>query len=111
MAGFDASGIDEAIHGRMRLGVMAHLSQANPATFTELAAALGATNGNLSVHLTKLEEAGYVALDRKKGGQAKGGQAEGKQAKGAGRPATLVSLTDEGRAAWASYLDMLRALF
>ena len=94
--GFDPGAIDEVIHGRMRLGIMAHLSQASPAAFTELAQALGATNGNLSVHLTKLEAAGYVKTEK---------------ARGRGRGLTTVSLTAAGRAAWVDYLETLRGLF
>ena len=96
MAGFDAGGLDEVIHGRMRLGIMAYLAQTEPAGFTELAQVLGATNGNLSVHLTRLERAGYVALT--KGTQGR-------------RPHTEVALTAEGRRAWAAYLATMRALF
>ena len=93
-APFDPGGIDEVIHGRMRLGVMAYLAQASPTAFTELAQALGATNGNLSVHLAKLEAAGYVRTE--------------KAAKGRGR--TTVALTEAGRDAWAGYLDAMRGL-
>lgn len=93
---FDVSDIDETIHGRVRLGVMAHLTQASPAPFTELARALGTTNGNLSVHLTKLEEAGYVAVTKRFVGK---------------KPLTEAALTEAGRAAWEAYLDTLRALF
>ncbi|WP_031554705.1 winged helix-turn-helix domain-containing protein [Parvularcula oceani] len=96
MSEFDAKGIDEVIHGRLRLGVMAHLTQASPAPFTELAQSLGATNGNLSVHLSKLEQAGYVTIDKGFSGK---------------RPLTRVSLTEAGREAWDRYLDTLRTLF
>lgn len=92
---FDHKGLDEVIHGRLRLGVMAYLSEASPAAFTELAQALEATNGNLSVHLSKLEAAGYVKTAK---AQAKG------------RGLTTVALTKAGRAAWAEYLDRMRAL-
>ena len=64
MAEFDISGIDEVIHGRLRLGVMAYLAGAGTAEFNELKARLQASDGNLSVHLRKLEEAGYVAIDK-----------------------------------------------
>ena len=92
---FDPNAVDEVIHGRMRLGVMAYLAEASPAAFTELAQALGATNGNLSVHLTKLEAAGYVRTEK---------------ARGRGRGLTTVALTREGRTAWAAYLDQMRGL-
>lgn len=96
MPGFDAAGLDEVIHGRMRLGIMAYLAQSEPAGFTELAQALGATNGNLSVHLTRLERAGYVAI------------AKGREGR---RPITTARLTPEGRAAWDTYLRTMRTLF
>lgn len=92
---FDHNGLDEVIHGRMRLGIMAHLAQASPAAFTELAQALEATNGNLSVHLAKLEAAGYVATAK---------------AQKKGRGLTTVALTKAGRSAWADYLGAMRAL-
>ena len=61
--GLDALGkIDEVIHGRMRLGIMVYLADAEAADFTELKTVLEATQGNLSVHIKKLEEAGYVAV-------------------------------------------------
>ncbi|MBU3969990.1 MAG: transcriptional regulator, partial [Alphaproteobacteria bacterium] len=53
----DLGRIDEVIHGRMRLGIMVYLSDADSADFTELKTVLEATQGNLSVHLKKLEEA------------------------------------------------------
>ena len=96
MPGFDAGGIDEVIHGRMRLGVMAYLAQSEPAGFTELADALGATNSNLSVHLTRLERAGYVTITKDTRGK---------------RPHTAVALTEAGRTAWSAYLDTMRTLF
>lgn len=87
--------IDDVIHGRLRLGVMAYLSAVSPASFPELLDKTGATNGNLSTHLTKLEAAGYVRQD--KGYKGK-------------RPQTLVHMTAEGRSAWIAYLDAMRAL-
>ncbi|MFI5269539.1 MAG: transcriptional regulator, partial [Chloroflexota bacterium] len=55
MDDFDIERIDEVIHGRLRLGVMAYLSSAGLADFNALKAKLQATDGNLSVHLRKLE--------------------------------------------------------
>ena len=89
------SDIDDVIHGRLRLGVMAYLSAVNPASFPELLDKTGATNGNLSTHLTKLETAGYVRQE--KGYKGK-------------RPQTLVHLTETGRTAWVSYLQSMRSL-
>lgn len=91
----DIAAIDDVIHGRLRLGVMAYLSAVNPASFPELLKKTGASNGNLSTHLTKLEAAGYIRQE--KGYKGK-------------RPQTLVHLTDNGRSAWISYLDAMRDL-
>ena len=62
---FDHNDIDDVIHGRLRLGVMAYLSTASPAVFGELRDKVGATDGNLSTHLKKLEEAGYVTQEKR----------------------------------------------
>ncbi len=93
---FDPSGLDEVIHGKLRLGVMTYLSAVDRATFAELKAKTGATDGNLSVHLSKLEEAGYVRVEKTFVGK---------------RPQTSAILTDAGRQAWISYLDMMKRLF
>ena len=85
--------INDIIHGRLRLGVMAYLSTASPASFPELLHKTGATNGNLSTHLTKLETAGFIRQE--KGYKGK-------------RPQTLVHLTAEGRSAWIDYLGTMR---
>ena len=87
--------IDDVIHGRLRLGVMAYLSAVNPASFPELLKKTGATNGNLSTHLTKLERAGYIRQEKGYNGK---------------RPQTLVHLTPQGRSAWIEYLDAMRLL-
>jgi DNA-binding MarR family transcriptional regulator len=93
--GFDPGRIDDAIHAPLRLSVMAYLSGANAATFPELKAVTNATDGNLSVHLKKLEEAGYVTIEK---------VFEGK------KPVTRAILTPSGRAAWIGYLDEMRRL-
>ncbi|WP_140984891.1 winged helix-turn-helix domain-containing protein [Asticcacaulis tiandongensis] len=95
MAGFNIKRLDEAIHGRLRLGIMAYLMDAEVADFNELKAVLEATQGNLSVHLRKLEEAGYV--DIQKGYQGR-------------KPLTRVLVTPAGRKAFADYLEVLAAL-
>lgn len=87
--------IDDVIHGRLRLGVMAYLSAVNPASFAELIERTGATNGNLSTHLGKLEAAGYVRQQKGYNGK---------------RPQTLIHLTESGRSAWLSYLEAMRHL-
>ena len=92
---FDIDRIDEVIHGRLRLGVMAFLSSAGAADFNQLKARLQASDGNLSVHLRKLEEAGYVAIAKSFVGK---------------KPLTTVSLTESGRAAFIGYLDAMAGL-
>jgi len=91
----DLGRIDEVIHGRLRLGIMVYLADSDAADFTELKTALEATQGNLSVHLKKLEEAGYVAIDK---------------SFVANKPLTRVSITREGRQAFSTYLDALGSL-
>ncbi len=93
---FDIAQVDEVIHGRIRLGVMAYLSGlGGPAEFNELKARLQATDGNLSVHLKKLEDAGYVAIEKTYAGK---------------KPLTRVDLTDGGRKAFARYLAAIQTL-
>ncbi len=87
--------INDVIHGRLRLGIMAYLSTVNPASFPELLKKTGTSNGNLSTHLTKLETAGYIRQEKGYNGK---------------RPQTLIHLTDPGRAAWIDYLGAMRAL-
>ena len=95
MSRFDISGIDDIIHGRLRLGVMAYLANAEVADFNTLKTALGATPGNLSVQLRKLEEAGYVYIEK---------------AFVSRKPNTRARLTPAGRKAFASYLAALAKL-
>lgn len=92
---FDIGRIDDVIHGRLRLGVMAYLAHAEVADFNELKAALDATQGNLSVHLRKLEDAGYIAIDKSFVGR---------------KPLTRARLTPEGRKAFAEYLEAISRL-
>ena len=95
MTRFDHTALDDVIHGRLRLGIMAYLSTASPAPFLELKAKVNATDGNLSTHLAKLEEAGYVRIEKK---------FEGK------KPRTNVHLSAAGRKAWIEYLNRLQTL-
>ena len=93
--GFDIEQIDDVIHGRVRLGVMAYVAASDVAEFNELKAKLGATDGTLSVHLRKLEEAGYIAIEKTFRDR---------------RPLTRAKLTAEGRKAFKRYLDALGKL-
>jgi DNA-binding HxlR family transcriptional regulator len=92
---FDINRIDDVIHGRIRLGIMAMLSGAESADFNTLKAKLQATDGNLSVHLRKLEDAGFVAVSKRFNGR---------------KPLTEAELTPAGRKAFVAYLDAMQAL-
>lgn len=92
---FEIDRLDEVIHGRVRLGIMAFLSSAGSADFNTLKAKLSLTDGNLSVHLRKLEEAGYVAIDKSFVGR---------------KPLTRVALNESGRVAFGGYLDAIAKL-
>ncbi|MFM1886014.1 MAG: hypothetical protein RL026_1171, partial [Pseudomonadota bacterium] len=95
MEGFDVNALDDVIHGRIRLGVMAYLVGAGSADFGALKAQLQATDGNLSVHLRKLQDAGYVAITKSFQDL---------------KPLTTVSLTEAGREAFLQYLDSMSKL-
>ncbi|OYW40651.1 MAG: transcriptional regulator [Brevundimonas sp. 12-68-7] len=91
----DLGRIDEVIHGRLRLGIMVYLADVEAADFTELKTVLEATQGNLSVHLKKLDEAGYVSIDKSFKDN---------------KPLTRIAITPEGRTAFAAYLEALGRL-
>jgi len=92
---FDYREIDDVIHGRVRLSIMAYLSGAGSADFNELKAKIGGTDGNLSVHIRKLEEANYIRVEKKFAGR---------------RPLTICHLTKKGREAWIAYIKRMEAL-
>ena len=92
---FDHNRLDDVIHGRIRLGVVAYLSAVESALFGELRDQVGATDGNLSAHLRKLEDAGYVRADKSFVNR---------------KPQTRLSLTTNGRKAWGIWLDRIDAL-
>jgi len=95
MDDFEVDHIDDVIHGRVRLGIMAFLSGAEVSDFNALKAKLSVTDGNLSVHLRKLEDAGYVGIDKSFVGR---------------KPLTRVSLTESGRVAFGLYLEAIGKL-
>ena len=95
MAAFDIGRIDDVIHGRLRLGIMAYLANSEVADFNELKAALQATQGNLSIHLRKLEEAGYITIEK---------------SFLARKPLTRARITAAGRKAFAQYLEAISKL-
>ncbi|MEU4155575.1 transcriptional regulator [Actinoplanes sp. NPDC026670] len=94
----DLPELDPVIHAQARLRVVAALSQlpgGDRITFPRLQEILRMTAGNLSVHLRKLEEAGYVEVTKTHRGRT---------------PATLVHLTQRGRFAFEEYVAALRTL-
>lgn len=95
MADYDYRNIDDVIHSRVRLAIMSYLMSARETDFTELKTALKVSDGNLSTHLTKLEETGYVKQEKTFVGK---------------RPQTRVSVTEGGEQAFKAYLDGLAAM-
>ncbi len=92
MSDYDIDKISDVIHGRLRLGAMAYLANAEVASFTELKTALKVTQGNLSIQMRKLEDAGYIEIEKAIVGR---------------KPLTTIRLTAEGRKAFAAYLEAL----
>lgn len=87
--------LDRLIHERMRLGIVSALAANQSLTFNELKKLLKSTDGNLSVHARKLEEAGYIAGAKSFDGRI---------------PKTEYRLTETGRRALEKYLDHMEAL-
>lgn len=94
-AGTSAPALDRLIHERMRLGIVSALAVNAALTFNDLKKLLKTTDGNLSVHARKLEEAGYIACSKYFEGRL---------------PKTEYRLTAEGRHALEKYLDHMEAL-
>lgn len=87
--------IDDLIHSRVRLATMAYLSGAGTADFNAIRTAVKATDGNLSVHLRKLEDAGYLTSVKQFNGR---------------KPQTLFEISEKGRIAWKLYLVQMGEL-
>jgi DNA-binding HxlR family transcriptional regulator len=87
--------LDRLIHERMRLGIVSALAVNDSLTFNELKALMNTTDGNLSVHARKLEDAGYVSCTK---------SFEGRM------PKTEYALTSAGRRALERYLDHMEAI-
>lgn len=92
MSAFDYQQLDEIIHSRIRLSVMSILASVEAAEFTYLRERTGATDGNLGAHLRKLEDAKYVAVEKRFEER---------------RPVTTYALTARGREAFGRYVDRL----
>jgi DNA-binding MarR family transcriptional regulator len=90
-----APDLDRLIHERMRLGIVSALAVNDSLTFNQLKALLRTTDGNLSVHARRLEEADYVACTKSFDGRL---------------PKTEFRLTAAGRRALERYLNHMEAL-
>jgi DNA-binding MarR family transcriptional regulator len=95
MSEFEYQSLDELIHSRIRLAVMSILATVDAAEFTYLRERTGATDGNLGAHLRRLEEAGYVAADKRFERR---------------KPVTRYALTATGREAFGRYVDRLATM-
>jgi DNA-binding HxlR family transcriptional regulator len=87
--------LDRLIHERIRLGILSALAVNDSVSFNDLKKSLKTTDGNLSVHARKLEEAGYVVCAKSFAGRV---------------PKTEYRLTEAGRRALEQYLDDMEAL-
>ena len=95
MAESPTNGLDDVVHQRHRLGILTITAEARQAEFGYLREALGLTAGNLSRHLSVLEDAGLVQVEKGYKGR---------------RPRTWVRITGRGRSALAAELDVLAGL-
>jgi DNA-binding HxlR family transcriptional regulator len=93
--GRGSASLDNLIHHRIRLGIVSALAAVESLTFNELKALLETTDGNLSVHARKLEEADYVTCTKSFDGR---------------RPRTEYRLTPVGRRELTRYLSHMEAL-
>lgn len=87
--------LDKLIHERMRLGIISALAANKSLTFNDLKSLLNTTDGNVSVHARKLEEAGYLTCEKSFNGRI---------------PLTEYKITDTGREALNRYLNHMEAL-
>ena len=87
--------LNPVIHGKLRLAVLSLLVGAEQAEFTWLRSKTGSTDGNLGAQLLKLEEAGYVMVEKKFVSR---------------KPQSIYRITESGRQALAEYVKALREL-
>ena len=87
--------LDPVVHQRVRLGILSALAAGGRTSFTDLKTVLELTDGNLSVHARRLEDAGYLEVTKSFADRT---------------PLTEFSLTDAGRRALGAYLDAMEAV-
>ena len=94
-AGNVSNDLDKVIHERMRLGIISALAANDKLSFNELKGLLQTSDGNVSVHARKLEDAGYITCKKSFAGRT---------------PLTEYKITKDGRKALERYLDHMEAL-
>jgi DNA-binding PadR family transcriptional regulator len=87
--------LDPVVHGKLRLAVLSLLVGMEEADFPWLREKTGSTDGNLGAQMLKLEEAGYVAMEKRFAGR---------------KPQTMYRMTAKGREALAEYVTALKSL-
>ena len=87
--------LDPVVHGKLRLAVMSLLATVEEADFPWLREKTGSTDGNLGAQMLKLEEAGYVAMEKRFAGR---------------KPQTVYRMTGKGHEALAGYVAALKEL-
>ena len=93
--GANVAKLDRLIHGRIRLGILSVLAINDRLQFNDLKRLVDTTDGNLSVHARKLEEAGYISCRKYFDDRT---------------PRTEYSLTEKGRQAFSDYLERMETL-
>ncbi len=94
-AGKVSGKLDKVIHERMRLGIISALAANEKLSFTDLKNLLNTTDGNISVHARKLEDAGYLTCEKSFKGRM---------------PLTEYTITKDGKKALERYLNHMEAL-
>jgi len=87
--------LDPVVHGKVRLAVLSLLATVEEADFPWLREKTGSTDGNLGAQMLKLEEAGYVAMEKRFAGR---------------KPQTVYRMTGKGREALTAYVAALKSL-
>jgi DNA-binding MarR family transcriptional regulator len=95
MPPIDFNGLDTAVHGPIRLGVLTALQMDGPLDFTTLRKRLDVADGAMGLHLRKLEDVGYIAFKKMFVGR---------------RPKTTYRISPKGRKALADYLEAMQQL-
>lgn len=95
MKDYDYQQLDEVIHSRIRLAIMTLLISVEDAEFTYIRDKINTTDGNLSAHMRKLEESGYIKIQKRFIDR---------------KPATSYSITAKGREAFEKYIERLEKM-